>query len=134
MTDRDRLIELIKNAPTTDTVYGGIKLKQPAQTVQTIADYLLANGVIVPPCKVGDVVYVIEPCSCFCGYRTFGECHHRRTNATKWIKAVMVANKHHNRCMKLFERPYKPEYYFKIGKTVFLTKEQAEAKLKELGK
>jgi hypothetical protein len=24
-----------------------------------IADYLLANGVIVPPCKVGDTVYVL---------------------------------------------------------------------------
>ena len=25
-----------------------------------IADYLLANGVIVPPCKVGDTVYFIQ--------------------------------------------------------------------------
>lgn len=24
------------------------------------ADYLLANGVIVPPCKVGDTVYMIQ--------------------------------------------------------------------------
>ncbi len=26
-----------------------------------IADHLLANGVIVPPCKVGDVVYITTP-------------------------------------------------------------------------
>ena len=28
-------------------------------TVEDIADHLIANGVIVPPCKVGDMVYVI---------------------------------------------------------------------------
>ena len=98
----------------------------------SIATHLIANGVIVPPCKVGQTVYVIEPCTCFNGYRTFEECHHRRTKATKWVDVVMVKNRHHNRCMKLFERPYKPEYIFKVGKTVFLTKEEAEQKLKEL--
>jgi hypothetical protein len=52
MSDRDRLIELIKNAPTTDTVYGNIKLQTPIQTVQTIADHLLANDVIkIVRCK-----------------------------------------------------------------------------------
>ena len=60
MDQRDRLIELIKNAPTTDTVYGDIKLKKPIRTVQTIADHLLANGVIVPPCMAGDTVYPLN--------------------------------------------------------------------------
>ena len=44
---RDRLIELILNAPKTDVVYGNIKLDKPIQTAQTVADYLLANGVVV---------------------------------------------------------------------------------------
>lgn len=135
MTDRDRLIHLIANADTYDRYNCEFCLKDDNACrncyAERLADYLLSNGAIVPPCKVGDTVYVIEPCSCFNGYRTFEECHKRRTNATKWIEAVMVANKHHNRCMKLFERPYKPEYYFKVGKTVFLTKEEAESKLKE---
>lgn len=56
---RERLIELISNAPRKDIVYGDIKLDKPAQTVQTIADHLLANGVIVPPCKFGDFLYCI---------------------------------------------------------------------------
>ena len=56
---RDRLIELIRNAPKTDTVYGDIKLAKPAQTLQTIADHLLANGVIVPPVKLGQTVYAV---------------------------------------------------------------------------
>ena len=50
MTDRDRLIELLfKVAKEKDC-------PQPCE----IADYLLANGVIVPPCKVGDDIYWID--------------------------------------------------------------------------
>lgn len=48
---RDRLIELLRSAPRTNTVYGDIKLSEPVQTLQTIADHLLAEGVIVPPYK-----------------------------------------------------------------------------------
>lgn len=46
MTDRDRLIELISRVQ----YLGGLEEK--------VADYLLANGVIVPPCKVGDTVWI----------------------------------------------------------------------------
>jgi hypothetical protein len=123
---RDRLVELIQANPYIDVLYDSQEEWEDA------ADYLIENGVIVPPCKVGQTVYVIEPCTCFNGYRTFEECHHRRTKATKWVDVVMVKNRHHNRCMKLFERPYKPEYIFKVGKTVFLTKSESEQKLKEM--
>lgn len=57
---RDRLIELLRNAPKTDTVYGNIKLPEPVQTLQTIADHLLSEGVIVPPVKVGQTVFIID--------------------------------------------------------------------------
>ena len=43
---RDRLIELIEKW-----------FKKP--TTKYLADYLLANGVVCPPCKVGDVVYCV---------------------------------------------------------------------------
>lgn len=46
MTQRERLIELLMDVP--------------ADGVGLIADFLLANGVIVPPCKVGDDVYWID--------------------------------------------------------------------------
>lgn len=50
---RDRLVELIGNFPT----YGGtLKEKWWGEAVERLADHLLANGVIVPPCKVGDIV------------------------------------------------------------------------------
>lgn len=51
---RDRLIELLD-----DTLKEWECDVQP-ETVLQIAEYLLENGVIVPPCKVGDTVYLIK--------------------------------------------------------------------------
>lgn len=34
--------------------------KNGALNCTKLADYLIASGVIVPPCKVGDIVYVIS--------------------------------------------------------------------------
>ena len=48
MTERERLIELLKNVPRNTRAF-----------YDQFADYLLENGVIVPPCKVGDMVYYI---------------------------------------------------------------------------
>ena len=44
---RDRLIELIHDS---DLSLDSVRL----------TDHLLANGVIVPPCKIGDTVYVVS--------------------------------------------------------------------------
>ena len=117
---RERLVELLEEA-----------IGEGWRTMcEAIADNLLIEGgVIVPPCKVGDMVYVIEPCTCYNNYSEFDECHHRRTKATKWIEMVRVPKKHFTKCLKLFERPFKIEYLNKIGKTVFLTKEEAEQAL-----
>lgn len=51
MTDLERLTALLDNAPA-----------DPAgnRNVRTLAEHLLANGVIVPPCKVGDTVYAFS--------------------------------------------------------------------------
>ena len=47
MTDRDRLIELLKQPKEID------------EGIEALADHLLANGVIVPKYKVGDTVWYI---------------------------------------------------------------------------
>lgn len=65
---RDRLIELFKQK---SCVYNECEKECSScgnfemydSTIEHIADYLLENGVIVPPCKVGDTVYVITDCS-----------------------------------------------------------------------
>lgn len=51
MNERERLIEIMEQA-TNGSCH-----------VEDVADYLLENGVVVPPCKVGDnVFYLHEIC------------------------------------------------------------------------
>ena len=54
MTERERLYELIVDAENE------FYLEKPYGTdsarCEMVAEYLLANGVILPPCKIGDYV------------------------------------------------------------------------------
>ena len=113
---KDRLIELLRNAPKTDTVYGNIKLSKPVQTLQTIADHLLANGVIVPPVKVGQTVWFIR------------DKYHNKIEETNVEKVIVKNGGIYIKlgCNSMYETSCNS-----IGKTVFLTKEQAEKALKE---
>ena len=123
-TERDKLIELL-NDKTKPWSY----LLCPAN-IRSLADYLLANGVIVPPCKVGDVVYVLEICSCSHHYGNRCSANSTRKNV-KYLDIVRLPPTHHyTRCLKLFKRPFKIEYFNQIGKKVFLTREEAEQALK----
>ena len=79
--------------------------------VERLADELLANGVIIPPCKVGDTVYMI----CWDdGIEPFIEED----------KIIKVST-------QKFWLKYCYFNYDDIGKTVFLTREEAKAALKE---
>ena len=51
---RDRLIEIINNCAKQPIMIDGLE-----HWSDSVADYLLENGIIVPPCKVGDTVYVL---------------------------------------------------------------------------
>lgn len=117
MTDRERLIELIQNA-----VGGCAK-----HWAEIIADHLLANGVIVPPCKVGDTVYVVDGTTddVVIGVITHFE-YNIFTTPREWITVRGT--------YPLFgELDFKDRIDLLIGKTVFLTKEEAEKALKERG-
>ena len=48
MTDRERLIEILSQ---------NIRKNRGESEIVAIANHLLTNGVIVPPCKVGDKLY-----------------------------------------------------------------------------
>ena len=56
MTERERLGELITNGFYTKPVYEALCTNK-RKACDFLADYLLENGVIVPPVKVGDTVY-----------------------------------------------------------------------------
>lgn len=110
---RDRLIELLKDVEYQYTKINSIK-------TEDVADWLLRHGVIVPRCKVGDMAYfVIEDTVigkeyisperivdiCTKGFYTSG---HKDSdeNGDLWL-------------------------WSNIGKTVFLTKEEAEQALND---
>ena len=114
MTDSERLIELLSK----------INFKAPPYEIKTedIADYLLANGVIVPPCKVGDTVwYLIED----------DIPEHRWYLSEEKVEGVSSEGLYVNELQDGTGCFYF-DSYSEIGKTIFLTKEEAEEKLKEL--
>ena len=110
---RDRLIELIaESAIKGDYTY-----------IPDVADHLLANGVIAPPCKVGDTVYVIIDM----------DNPARRMLECKVIRILVEETSIHfqYQTFKKFLYRYGSFNIDDIGKTVFLTREEAEKALKE---
>lgn len=55
---RDRLIELLNKK--YDHFCDQCGVNKDSRYTENLADYLLKNGVIVPPCKVGDTVYAVS--------------------------------------------------------------------------
>lgn len=106
---RDRLEELILNAER-DFANSG---KPVLDIEKYVADHLLANGVIVPPCKVGETVWFIR---------------NGKIIETKVDKIVL---KYRGLYIKLDCNSMYETSCNSIGKTVFLTKEEAEKALRK---
>lgn len=98
MTERERLAELIKSA-----MYWG------ADTPEKIAERLIDEGIIAPPCKVGDTVY---------WYNWGGNITEAKVVGCGFTAKIEGGNEYDVR-------------YKDLGKTVFLTREEAEAALAE---
>ena len=101
---REKLIKLL-----TEVQYLG-------RLEEKVADHLLANGVIVQPCKVGDTVW----CDTWKGGKNIGIQPHK-------IEVVRVVAT----IERVFGGVGATFYDWEFGKTVFLTREEAEAALKE---
>lgn len=119
---KERLVELIREAKKHTK-----NANSDLERNMIFADFLLANGVIVPPCKVGDVVYAIT-----LNPKTVIHKIHRGvvTNIHCHTTGKHITVRHEG----LDDEPYFDDLYcpFEIfGKTVFLTREEAEKKLKE---
>lgn len=104
MTHRERLIDLMIEAKRTEPETGSF--------TDYLADYLIANGVIAPPCKVGQTVWfirnkeIIETC----------------------VEKIIL--KHGGLYIKLCCNSMYETTCNSIGKTVFLTQEEAKKALK----
>ncbi len=55
MTDKERLIELLDRYYSEESATWFFYFTE--EECEKIADYLLKNGVVVLPCKVGDTIY-----------------------------------------------------------------------------
>ena len=117
MTDRERLTEILNK--TFEEQYN----KRMLITAQHTSDYLLDNGVIVPPCKVGDEL--------FCVYSP----PYPANPADKgiWFMGEFeVARFHYGvKGLSIEMYGYGTVNVNEIGKTVFLTREAAEKALAE---
>ena len=107
---RERLIEILNK--TFEEQYE----KRGLLTANHTADYLLENGVIVPPVKVGDIMWIPSV--------------HSNKVYSKAVKEILI----HEKDGDIGKYVYCSSAYFpfeNIGKTVFLTREEAEQVLKE---
>ena len=122
---RDRLIELLRQIDFEYSEECQFAFedgyKSAPDFAEFFADHLLAEGVIVPPCKVGDIVYTTL-------------WHYEITNITITQNKKGVWTKKY-RAMKVVNGKtidWQLNFAFDdIGKTVFLTKEEAEKALAE---
>ena len=109
-----------------------------SQNVEQIADFLLENGVIVPPCKVGDTVYKIEdlPDEDFCG-----KCEEYLEASPGNCSDCCISIDGHipKECVRIIEitaelRDIYFWLYLKLfGEKVFLTREEADKALQKRG-
>ena len=110
---KDRLIELIES-----TRYWG------SGTSEEIADYLLENGVIVPPCKVGDIVYKVYDIE---------SVHRQILELEVLMIEVGIQRKVCLKTTKKHRYNFDKATFEDFGKTVFLTREEAEQALQKRG-
>lgn len=119
MTDREKLIEIIKDSLMRH-------IGKSCCLAENITNDLLANDVIVPPCKVGDKVYYMSknPINLSVLPYTIYEADVVRIVTTKLGTSLVIQIHNDYGCTEI---PNVKDF----GNTVFLTKEEAEEKLKE---
>ena len=114
MTEREKLIDLLQNVPAD---YEGNR------GVGTIADYLLKNGVIVPVVAIGTIVYEIRQKGIGFSNRRYDS----GITTQKQLKNAIFDGK----TLYIESKLYAKSDNVRLGKTVFLTREEAEKALAE---
>ena len=122
MDERERLLELLARKYNHFCDQCGIN--KQSDYIQDLADYLLENGVIVPPCKVGDTLFFIYNSP----YANKPDLTPRIYKTDDWYfdidkKGISIRTRD--------VHGYMGKYHYYLGKTVFLTREEVETALKE---
>lgn len=116
MTERERLVELLKEVVAIQRSSFG----PDDPSYETVAGYLLANGVIVPPCKIGDTVWVAN-------------LTRQQVFPNKVHGIYLAGESKYSNTMRLEytnqfgEKSYRKFKWAQFGKNVFLTEEEALA-------
>ena len=108
---RERLIDVLANSGCSADI----------QTFEELADHLIANGVILPPCKVGDSAFLIFHGNIF----PFVVDWFKRD---RYFYQFRMSYCGQNERLKYWALTMGVEAF---GDTVFLTREDAEQALKE---
>lgn len=144
---RDRLVELfhkINYQSRENGLFSNLATQFTDFAIEQIADHLIAEGVVMLPCKIGTMVYTIEPL----WYGVWGEDEHKCRKCEHFYEGGMGDSPDcslgKNCCYHIVEEEadlrkiadwVTPSSFTKEiawGKTVFLTPEEAEAKLREM--
>lgn len=124
---KEKLTELLLTAEKVADEEGFCNCHKSRPKAELIADYLIENGVIVPPCKVGDTVYA------FCEYwgvvlpyfvETLNIGYYNK-NENCYLYEANCTNAEQTDLLDSIDFDFDD-----IGKTVFLTEEEAKRVLK----
>lgn len=111
MTERERLIDLILSADIS--LFGTDK-----SFAEAYADYLLENGIVVPPCKIGTPLYFLSG--------DLKKCE--IIESSSWLYIIdlfgLITIEE-----TLHGLSYKNNYEYTFGVTVFSTRKEAEKAL-----
>ena len=117
---KDKLVKILMNVPRPDFIVSGMRVGKTLLTAERVADHLLAEGVIVPPVKLGSNFKVYIPI---------------KDTTTVLETKVFGIGVDEDGDMVINPSVYSTETIeingYNIGKTVFLTREEAERSLEE---
>ena len=120
MNERERLIDLVGKAKRN---MRGKTAHSELERNMLFADYLLANGVIVPPCKVGDTVWLVFTPKYPANPADKGKWFMQQDGVQRIIYGAKGLSIETWNMGTISAK--------EIGKKLFLTQEEAEAALKE---
>ena len=117
MTERDKLIFYLTNA---NAAY---KKDMPCSKEEFTADFILAAGVILPPVKVGDTVFIID------AYHNEG----KQVYETKVFGVEEYTGRRATQVTIYIDAPWNPRVFeSRDANEIYLTREEAEKALAEL--
>ena len=116
----ERLVELLKKA---DESASNKMITDYEEAIRDNADYLMSNNVVVLPCNVGDTVYYVID---------LGSLVDARVLEMKILRVEITDEmKFYAKTVKKFRYNYAWFGSADFGKTVFLSREEAENVLKD---